>query len=78
MSEIITRPIGSHFKCNGVELVVVENTRGVDGYCGGEVFPCYFGDNCSGRDKDMLFCRGCCSDLTRTDGKDVYFREVEL
>lgn len=78
MSEIITRPIGSHFNCDGVELVVVENTDGIEGYCGTEIEPCYFanrhGDGlCT---MENAIC-GCCYGFSRSDGKDVYFREVK-
>lgn len=75
MSEIITRPIGSHFNCNGVELEVVENFYGPDGYCGRLTEPCYFDEVCYKSESEHL-CRGCCSNYTRTDGKDVYFRRV--
>lgn len=73
MSEIITRPIGSHFNCNGVELVVVENTLGIEGYCGPEEDPCFFaGCLCTWKE----IC-GSCSKLSRNDGRDVYFKEVK-
>lgn len=69
-----TRPVGSHFKCCGVELVVVENTHGPDGYCGGEEDPCYFeGGECT-KCSDIL---GHCSNYIRDDCKDVYFKEVK-
>ena len=73
-NEMLTRPIGTRFNCCGVVLEVVENTLGPDGFCGGENDHCYFDDGC---DKDMFECRGCCSNYTRSDGKDVYFKEVE-
>lgn len=78
MSEIITRPIGSRIYCDGVELIVVENTSGIKGYCGTEVDPCYFanrnGDGLCAMDCSIC---GCCYSCSRSDGKDVYFREVK-
>lgn len=74
MSQVHTRPIGSKFLCNGVELEVVENTCGPDGYCGGQNFECYFDGHCDNKD---FICRGTCSSYTRSDGKDVYFRRVK-
>lgn len=74
MSKYITRPVGSHFNYEGIELVVVENTNGPDGYCGGEEDPCFFTDG--------FFCMkhsevcGHCSKYARDDYKDVYFKEV--
>lgn len=76
MAKFITRPIGSKFRCNGVELEVVENTRGAEGYCGRLDCRCYFDDFC-GTSEDSLLCRGTCSNFSRADGKDVYFKEVE-
>ena len=78
MSKTITRPIGSRLYCDGVELIVVENTAGVEGYCGTEVDPCYFanrhGDGVCTMDCSIF---GLCSSYARSDGKDVYFREVK-
>lgn len=77
MSNVITRPIGTRFNYNGVELEVVENTLAPDNFCGGESDPCYFWNECAKRNYDIVKCRGCCGDFTRTDGKDVYFKEVK-
>lgn len=68
-----TRPIGTRFNCIGVELEVVENTQGPDGYCIG----CYFDGACHDCGNEVFGCRGCCSDYTRTDGKDVIFKVVK-
>lgn len=74
----ITRPIGSRFLCNGVLLEVVENTRGYDGWCGGKEDICYFSRKGGyGCDKVDYVGVGRCSSLDRSDGKDVYFREVK-
>ena len=71
MSVIITRPIGSRFKCNGVELEVVENLLGSDGFCEG----CYF-DEVGCWNDEYLQIRGNCSYFVRDDCKDVCFRRV--
>lgn len=67
MSNNLSRPIGSRFTYNGVELEVVENTHGSDGYCKG----CYFEEKC---DSVSFVIRGFCSNFTRTDCRDVIFR----
>lgn len=74
MSDYITRPIGSRFKYNDVELEVVENTIGPEGYC--DRGHCYFEEDCSTIDECFL-CRGLCSNYSRSDGRDVYFKEVK-
>ena len=73
-----TRPIGSRFLCNDVLIEVVENTRGCDGWCGGIEEDCNFsrkGDY--GCNKVDFVGVGRCSSFDRSDGKDVYFKEVK-
>lgn len=72
--KIITRAIGSRFLYDGVVIEVMENTRGPEGYCDGG--HCYFEGDCSAKAESFI-CRGTCSEFSRLDGRDVFFKEVK-
>lgn len=72
MSNIITRPIGSRFKCKGVEIEVVKNDDGPDGCAE----SCYFFKNGCWKEADLQ-SRGACVCYLRDDFTNVIFREVK-
>lgn len=72
MAKFITRPIGSKFLCNGVELEVVNNTSYPKSLCVG----CYFDADCDTCTNKFREITGSCSGFSREDCADVYFKEV--